>query len=128
MRVNYGHHKRSDEDLVNSINYMSHGYMGFDDHDFLGFISIVLNNYQFGVNILGKNYAACHVFLAPEWWGDSMPEDSPLRKKSPWVLMFMGIDDASYYARFRTKQDAIDYFNKIAVYNQQVHNRCYFQN
>ena len=126
MGALYGHHKSSDEDLVNSINYMSHGYIGFVSHAFLGFIPIVLDDYHFGVNIGDKNYTACHVFLSPDGWGDSCTDQ--IKKVKPWVLMFMGIDDISYYTRFRTEQDAVDYFNNIEVYNQQVHNRSFWQN
>lgn len=125
MGVAHAERKVVKDRMVNAVSHMATAFGGFPRHSFLGFIPITIADYGFGVDINGENYTGCHMFNAPEWFGDAEPDTGNVRKNKPWVLMFAGSDDRSYYARFRTQQDAIIYFNKIAVFNRQVLNRCY---
>jgi hypothetical protein len=124
MAVGYGHRK-SENILVDTINRMSDTYKGFDHHAFLGFIPVSFMGVGYGLDIDDESYVGCHIFCPPNDWGEKEPKIPDVRKIKPWVLMFMGVCGMSYYARFRTEQDAIDYFNKIEVYNKQVENRCF---
>ena len=127
MRIIYGYHKANrEDDVVNIINYMAHGFLGFREHDFLGFLPITHENYQFfGANINGKSYTACHVFYSTLVYDDPKDIDG---SKNPYILMFYGSDNSSYYTRFATKQEAIDFFNKIDSFDEKVYQNCYFYN
>ena len=124
MKIIYGYHKKSDNDIVNLINYMSHGFIDFKDHSFLGFIPIDYDGVNIGVKINNKKYTACHVFYTTVSYGY---DDEGIKDK-PYILMFYGVDDTSYYLRFNLKQEAIDYFNNIKTFDYDTFHNCYLYN
>lgn len=77
-----------------------------------------------GVDIGGKNFCAVHVFdtstyagpgKTPFCWGDDPHDTEPNAEANPWVLMFYGSDNSSWFSRHATKEDAIEAFHNTRI-------------
>src|SRR5207237_8164273 len=93
--------------LANTINYMSKqwsspgaGRPRRTEFTFRGFLPIPWTWDSWGVILDDKGYAAVHIFEQDWHWGDNSGDSEELAKEKPWVVMFYGCDNASFYARF----------------------------
>lgn len=104
----YYHHKVTSNRLVTSINYMSHGFSSFEEHQFLGWL-LVEGHYTWGIDLDGEPHVAVHLFRTPPgfYWGDGERDTLTLADKKPYVLMYYGCDNSSCFRRFTTSEEAL---------------------
>lgn len=94
------------DQFISMINYLTTGWKGFKEHQFLGFRPTrdkCVNSLEY----LGKNYIACHIFYCDT---EYLIRDEYYNTK-PYILMLMGNDDLSYGKRFKTSKEAIEFFD-----------------
>jgi len=103
----------SNSHLVSTINRISCQWRENPTHSFLGFSHVGGDYVAWGVAIDGEHYAASHLFLYDMQWGDDPHDTDEMSMMRPWVLMFMGERDRSFYRRFETEDEAIAHFEGI---------------
>ena len=95
---------------LNTINYMAGSWSSanFLDASFIGFLPIS-GEWNWGVEIDGVPCCAVHLFRTrPDfYWGDDERDTLEYATENPWVLMFFGSDNSSYFLRFPTREDAL---------------------
>lgn len=108
-------HKHSKLSTVNLINYMSSPWPGFYNHRFLGFVPISGGYDSWGIVLDNIRHCAVHSFKTREgfFWGDDPEDTAKLASEKPWVLMYYGNDNSSFFQRFITEKDAFDMFKTI---------------
>jgi hypothetical protein len=116
-------HKLSTSRHLTLINYMARPFGTPERGDqtyFLSFVPINLeeDNWNWGVEIDG--IACCAVHLVgpkgtgePYWWGDDPRDTEENARANPWVLMFYGSDNSSWFSRYSTKEAALDAFKTL---------------
>jgi hypothetical protein len=123
----FSSHKILNNETANLINYVSYAWTDYKEHVFLGFIENI-SDYVIGVSIEGGNYIPVHCWYqdTPRADGDLSDKESCIKK--PYILMFMGDDDCSYFKRFETKDEALAwYFDTENITNDTI-SQCYFYN
>ncbi len=103
----------SNSRLVATINRTSCQWRENPTHSFLGFTPIGGDYVAWGVEIDGSHYAATHLFLHDLQWGDDRYDTEEISMTRPWVVMFLGGGDRSFYRRFETEDEAIEHFESI---------------
>ena len=116
-------HKRSENEIVNSINYLTHGFYSWPEHRFLGFIP-TYEGCVASLSVDGVNYIASHVFFNDCYY---LCNDK-LFKQRPYVLMFQGNDDLSYAKRFESLIDALVFFDDIKIFGKNIQDQCLIYN
>lgn len=66
--------------------------------------------HQFGFKRGANRYTVVYLFEQP-WVWDKAEKWDP--KDNPWVLMFMGCDDTSYFLRFQIESEAEMYSHNL---------------
>lgn len=120
-------HKISDNYVINLINYCTHGWHSFREHRFLGFIPTHPDVVKC-LEIEGTNYIACHVFHLDKIYAYGKKDDGKSCVKKPYILMFMGNDDLSYFLRFETRNKALEFFEKLDLLTLDIIKNCYMFN
>lgn len=101
---------------------MSDCFSNFDNHKYLGLIENTSDYNNLGVSIDGKDYVSLHIFRSTVDWNH---EDAD---KKPWVLMFVGSDDISYYYRFYTEKRLYSKLEKLEVFDNIMLRDAYVYN
>lgn len=99
--------------LVSTINRITCQWRENPTHAFLGLTPIGGDYTAWGLFIEGEYYAAVHLFLYDAPWGDDRYETEEIAITNPWVLMYMGAQDRSFYRRFETEEEAIEHFEGL---------------
>jgi hypothetical protein len=92
---------------ANTLNYISQQWPRgklVGQPQYLGLVPIVGKYQNWGVQLEGEYFAAAHLFqTAPGFcWGDDPADTAEHADAKPWVLMFYGTDNASYFTRHAT--------------------------
>jgi len=123
MNFPCNNHKISDNYTINLINYLTHGWINFKEHRFLGFIE-THENAVTSLTIENKNYIATHIFFCDK---DYLCNDKNFEEK-PYILMFKGNDDLSYAKRFKSLHDALEFFEKTDIFSKHIEDQCFMYN
>jgi hypothetical protein len=102
---------------ADTINHMAESWVRMrnaTDAQFLGLYPITGVYTTWGVMLEDEDFAAMHVFKTKEgfYWGDDPADTAEHAERAPWVLMFYGNDNASYFLRFASREDAIEWTAK----------------
>lgn len=98
-----------------------------DGYEFMGWRPCD-DDYGWGIEMGGKNFCAVHLFdtstykgpgSKPFQWGDDPRDTIENAEANPWVLMFYGIDNTSFFSRHATKEDAVASFNNTHIANRE---------
>lgn len=100
-------------DTVTTINYMVKPWALSSENTFRGFIPIIDQFDNWGVNLDDVRFAALHVFKYDRDWGDDPRVTDFDAKMKPFVAMFKGDDDNSYYCRFETLEMAEEFAKTV---------------
>jgi hypothetical protein len=117
------YHKVSDNRIINTINYFVNTRYQFLEVRFLGFIKTD-SDCVTSLKIDGDSYIACQVFFCDY---DYLIDDKNY-KENPFVLMFVGVDDFSYAKRFKTKIEALEYFEQLNYFTYDIQTQCFGYN
>ncbi|MFZ3481635.1 hypothetical protein [Sphingomonas sp. 3-13AW] len=99
--------------LVSTINRVTCQWRENATHAFLGLAEIGGDYTAWGINVEGDYYAAVHLFLYDVPWGDDPYDTEEVSTTNPWVLMFLGSGDRSFYRRYETEEEAIARFEEL---------------
>lgn len=117
--------EKAEREMGNSVLYMTERSWAKsfpEGHEFLGWRPC--EDGGWGIDMGGKNFCAVHVFNTDSYagpgdttffWGDDPLDTHENSRANPWVLMFYGIDNTSFFSRHATKEDAIASFNNTHV-------------
>lgn len=103
-------HKVVDDRMVTVISYMAN--VG-KDWNFISFVPITGNYTNWGVDINGVNYAAMQWREMVWTWGDDKRDTEENAKTRPFILLFQGSDNISYYKRFKTMKALTKYVDNM---------------
>lgn len=95
-----------------TFNTQTGGKIYRRNHEFLGFL---LDNYGIGVILDHQQFVAVHKMKQNWDWDKYTFEESIAR---PWVLMFQGCDNTSFYLRFETEEQLDVYWSKTFVFER----------
>jgi hypothetical protein len=98
---------------VATINRVTCQWRENPTHAFLGLTTIGGDYTAWGIEIEGTDHAATHLFLYDTPWGDDPGDTEEVSVTRPWVLMFLGSEDRSFYRRFETEDEAIAHFEAV---------------
>ena len=99
--------------LVSTINRVTCQWRENPTHAFLGLSPIGGDYTAWGLHIEGDYYAATHLFLYDVPWGDDAYDTEEISVTRPWVVMFIGSEDRSFYRRFESEDEAIAHFEGL---------------
>lgn len=91
---------------------MSTGFENFADSRFLGWLKVD-GVYHWGIELEGEPHVAVHVFKTPTgfFWGDDGLDTLDLAAEKPYVLMFYGSDNSSFFMRFAALEEATKWYD-----------------
>lgn len=72
--------------------------------------------WQIGFRYEDMRFVAVHKFQQNWDWEDAGPLERPV-SEIPWVLVFQGCDDISYYDRFETEEQLDDDWSRIDYFS-----------
>lgn len=98
---------------MNLVNYMASPLL-FGDTTFLGFLKIHESLSPFGIDIDNQCFCAVHILNEKRIriFSDDKREQTLIDQGYNFVLILYGSDNTSYVKRFKTKEDAIKWFQK----------------
>jgi len=113
--------------LFKTINHVCHKWQR-EDSEFLGFIETDPEIYNYvGVTYEGLCFVAVHVFKEDSpLYGEKLQPDQ--KKLKPYVLMFYGTDNSSYYLRRDTLEQAKSWFKKTTYLSNHILSNAKFYN
>lgn len=105
--INFSYFVDSFKDFSNTAHHANY-YRRDSKH--LGFIQDATSA-RIGYEFEGKRWSSTHRFFQP--WAWERTEDDPV--VNPWVLFFMGIDDFSFFKRFKTLEQLESYWDHLEI-------------
>ena len=97
---------------ANLLNYLSEPWPGgrtlVAPSQYLGLLPIVGSYQNWGVLLDEEYFAGVHLFQTVPgfFWGDDPADTVEHGTAKPWVLMFYGTDNSSYFTRHATAEAA----------------------
>lgn len=119
--------KLSTSHSLTMLNYMASPFGSPERGDqtyFLSFVPIDMeeDNWNWGLEI--DEIACCAVHLVgpkatgePFWWGDDPRDIEENARANPWILMFKGSDNSSWFSRYPSKEAALEAFRVLDKVN-----------
>ena len=99
--------------MVDTLNRVICQWRENPTHAFLGLAPVGGDYTAWGIPISGNSYCAAHLFSQDFPWGDDDYDTVDTAKVRPWVIMFLGYEDRSWYRRFETEAEAIAHFERL---------------
>lgn len=128
----YGQQLNTKHQTLNWINYLQNVYSDEDKYRSVGFLPCADDGCLSSLYIDGhKSVFICTFFDSGEFFDielDDRYDDVKINTSHPYILVFVGCDDASYGKRFSSNEDREKFIDSLDEFNLDIQGDCYFIN